>query len=97
LNRKKTELICDEDTTCEAFLSEVPGLQVVCRSQASLLGSPIGNIDCLDSIIQQKVAQLQLLGERLNLLQVQDALLLLRHSFYSKADVFAPHIPMLSS
>ena len=51
------------------------------RSQASLLGSPIGDIDCLDDIILQKVAQLQLLGERLNLLQVQDALLLLRHSF----------------
>ena len=53
--------MCDEETTCETFLSEVPGFQVECHSKAYLLGSPIGNIDCPDSIIQQKVAQLQLL------------------------------------
>ena len=29
LNRKKTERICDEETTCEAFLSKVSGIQVV--------------------------------------------------------------------
>ena len=48
------------------------------HSQAS---SPIGDIDCLDGIFLQKGAQLQLLAESLNLLQLQDALLLLRHSF----------------
>ena len=81
LNRSKTELICDDLASCEAFLSEVPGLQVVSCSEASLLGSPVGSVEYVDSVIQHKVAQLQLMGDRLSLLHTHNALLLLRHSF----------------
>ena len=95
LNQSKTELICDDLASCEAFLYEVPDLQVVSCSEASLLGSPIGSVECVDSVIQQKVAQFQLMGDRLSLLHAHDALLLLRH--YPKTVVFAPHFSMLSS
>ena len=49
LNWSKTEFICDDLAICEAFLS--PGLQVVCCSQASLLGSLIGSVECVDGVI----------------------------------------------
>ncbi len=48
---------------------------------AELLGTPIGGIQSRDNVIQGKAASLRLMGERLRLLQTQDALLLLRHSF----------------
>jgi len=51
------------------------------RVNAELLGTPIGGIQSTDNIIQGKAARLRLMGERLCLLQTQDALLLLRHSF----------------
>ena len=81
LNRKKTELVCDDVASCEVFLTSVPGLHVVNCSQATLLGSPIGSIDHVDGIIRHKVTQLRLMGQRLSLLQAHDALLLLHHSF----------------
>ena len=81
LNRSKTELICDNATICESMLLEAPGLHVVSCSREILLGSPIGSIECVDDIIQNKVEVLQLMGSRLGLLTSHDALLLLRHSF----------------
>ena len=81
LNRHKSELICDEPSTRDEMLEEAPGLQLMSRVNAELLGTPIGGIQSTDNIIQGKVASLRLMGERLCLLQTQDALLLLRHSF----------------
>ena len=63
------------------MLSAVPGLRVINRGQATLLGSPIGSIDSVDDFIHHKVEKLKLMGERLELLPSQDSLLLLRHSF----------------
>ena len=81
LNRNKTELICDDGDVCDEVLSAVPGLRVINRGQATLLGSPIGSIDSVDDFIHHKVEKLKLMGERLELLPSQDSLLLLRHSF----------------
>ena len=81
LDRRKSELICDEPSTRDEMLEEAPGLQLVSHVNAELLGTPIGGIQSTDNIIQGKVASLRLMGERLCLLQTQDALLLLRHSF----------------
>ena len=81
LNRSKSELICDDVTTREAMLSEVPGLQVLGRDRADILGSPIGSMEGISEAIQTKTDQLRLMGDRLHLLHSHDALLLLRHSF----------------
>ena len=80
LNRKKCEVICDDESTCNAMLSAVPGLQVVGCSQATLLGSPIGDSSSIDECIHDKTMKLELMGERLHLLSSHDSLLLLRHS-----------------
>ena len=81
LNRSKSELVCDDADICDAMLREAPGLRVVSCSQATLLGSPVGSTECVDSAIQSKVEVLRLMGERLGNLTSHDALLLLRHSF----------------
>ena len=39
LNRKKTELICDVETTCEAFLSKVPGRYAIAKLPYLALGN----------------------------------------------------------
>ena len=81
LNRGKTELINDDPATKEAMLREVPGLQVLSRDVADILGSPIGSAEHIRDVIQEKIEQLQLMGDRLRLLHSHDALLLLCHSF----------------
>ena len=81
LNHSKSELICDDVPTREAMLFEVPGLHNVSCSQATLLGSPIGNVECISDTIKEKTELLKLMGGRLSHLQSHDALLLLRHSF----------------
>ena len=81
LNHSKSELICDDAPTREAMLFEVPGLHNVSCSQATLLGSPIGKVECISDTIKEKTKLLKLMGGRLSHLQSHDALLLLRHSF----------------
>ena len=63
------------------MLLGTPGLWSAGCSQATLLGTPIGGIECIDDTIRRKTEALKLMGERLSLLQAHDALLLLRHSF----------------
>ena len=50
-------------------------------SDATLLGSPIGDTPCITSIHEVKIGLLQTLGDRLQYLAKHDAPLLLRHSF----------------
>ena len=80
LNHSKSELICDDAPTHEAMLFEVPGLHNVSCYQATLLGSPIGKVECISDTIKEKTELLKLMGGRLSHLQSHDALLLLRHS-----------------
>ena len=81
LNHSKSELITDRPSVQEAMSAEVPGLRSVRCSQATLLGFPIGDIDCIDICLQKKIALLQIMSERLELLCSHDALILLRHCF----------------
>ena len=63
------------------MLSEVPGLRTISCSQATLLGSPIGDVECINTCILTKIDLLKVMGERLGLLCSHDALILLRHCF----------------
>ena len=81
LNHSKSELICDDIPTREAMLLRAPGLQTLSCSQATLLITPIGGIECIDDTIRRKIKALKLMGNRLSLLHARDALLLLHHSF----------------
>ena len=63
------------------MLQKVPGLRQVGCSQATLLGSPIGSEEAISDAIRVKTGMLEVMGNRLNLLPSNDALLLLRSSF----------------
>ena len=49
-------------------------------SEFTLLGTPIGGDELVDSTIITKIKSLELMGERLQILSSQDALLILRNS-----------------
>ena len=81
LNCSKSELICCDSLSRDAILSEAPGLLITSCDQAMLLGTPLGGLEGIGYSIKQKADKLELMGERLRVMQSQDALLLLRHSF----------------
>ena len=56
-NCGKSELICDESATRKAMLLAVPGLSVVDRHHATLLGSPIGTANNIQDPWQVKVTR----------------------------------------
>ena len=84
LNCNKCELICDDVGLINSMLSAVPGLLVVGRSHATLLGSPICDTLSMEECIRSRVETLIVIGKRLQLLSSHDALLLLRHSLSIK-------------
>ena len=81
LNRSKSELLCEDPITRDQMLKAGPSLQVIGIDQAEILGAPVGSTRSVDVVLEERVRLLGLLGERLRLLQAQDALLLLRHLF----------------
>ena len=81
LNHDKLELICADMATRDVMLSIAPCLRLVDPHDATLLGSPIGSADRVDSTIRVKKEALEVLGGRLQHLYAHDALCLLRHVF----------------
>ena len=80
LNHAKTELVCDDVVTCNAVLSAFSDFKQICCNCATLLGTPLGSVGLIDSILMSKVDKLKIIGERLQDLLSQDALLILRNS-----------------
>ena len=81
LNQSKSALICDDMSSRNVMLDDAPSLRYVSCSQATLLGSPIGGLACIDHTFEEKIDMLEQMGSRLHALSSHDALLLLRHSF----------------
>ena len=65
LNPSKSEVIGTDPITVEAIQSSLPGVHVVDVAQATLLGSPIGDITSISTTITAKTVMLKCLGERL--------------------------------
>ena len=81
LNHAKSELICNNICARDAVMSVFSRLQLfIACEQATLLGTPIGSVDLINSILTLKLEKLKLMGERLQHLCCHDALLILRHS-----------------
>ena len=80
LNCEKSEMICEDTTTRNAMLRAVPGICETDRDQATMLGSPIGNVNSIQRVIQAKSRSLEVLGSRLQYLHSHDAFCLLRHA-----------------
>ena len=51
LNLNKYEVICQDHTTLGSLLVNIPGLMVLNSESSTLLGSPIGGAEGIDSII----------------------------------------------
>ena len=81
LNHSKSEVICSDTQTRSSMLTVSPSFHCVDPANATLLGSPIGGVESVDSTLSSKKDSLQLLGERLKLLHAHDALCLLRSAF----------------
>ena len=82
LNHHKTELICEESAGGQ-LLQVAPDLHKVNPKEAVLLGSPIGEATSIDAAITSRVEALKIMGHRLSHFWKHDALILLRHSFFT--------------
>ena len=77
LDLNKCKVICRDHTTLDSLLVNIPGLMVVYPESSTLLGSPIGRAEDIDSILWKKIDSLHILGERLSYLHAHNALHLL--------------------
>ena len=77
LNHLKSKVICEEGTRATSAQS---GAQWVNPASATVLGSSVGDLFSISTLIKGKISVLKRMGERLKHLPSHDALLLLRHS-----------------
>ena len=80
LNPQKSEVISINADLIATVQSALSGIRVVNQADATLLGSPIGDIGSITVAIDTKTTMLKCLRERLHYLTCHDAYLLLRHS-----------------
>ena len=80
LNHQKSKVVCTKLVAANPTLSAIPGAQVVDPASPTLLGSPIRDTASITSVINDKIHHLTIMGERLQHLTMQDALLL-RNSY----------------
>ena len=81
LNHAKSEIFCADNSTEAEMLDKNPDLLVVNSDNACLLGSPIGGMASINSILQTKIQSLEVFKRNLTTLHSHDALCLLRHAF----------------
>ena len=81
LNLTKSEVICVDPRTKDTMLNAAHDLCIVSPEQATLLGSPTGSIESINSAIRTKVNALKITGSRLHHLHAHDAFCLLHHAY----------------
>uniref|UniRef100_A0A1X7V5Z3 Uncharacterized protein n=1 Tax=Amphimedon queenslandica TaxID=400682 RepID=A0A1X7V5Z3_AMPQE len=81
LNSRKFEVICENSEVHEHLLPSLPNSLYIDPSNATLLGSPLGDVACVSVALRAKVVSLSVMGERLRSFSAHDAILLLRYSF----------------
>ena len=81
LNPAKSEIISNAEDSLIDLQSCLPGAPVYLPEEASLLGSPIGDLNSISSAIGKKLSSLRVLGDRLQYFTSQNAFLLLKYSF----------------
>ena len=91
LNLQKSEIISDCSEVIDSLHGVLPGAEVISPRAASLLGSPIGNTDCLSSAVADKISALRLMGDRLLHLALYDSMLRLHYSFSLPRLLFILH------
>ena len=77
LNTQKSEIICNNLDMWEAIIMMLPCARFVNSSSSSLLGSPLGDVDCISGALREKLSSLEVMGERLQHISANDGILLL--------------------
>ena len=78
---EKSEIICANPNTTDSILVSPRGSQVVEPTKATLLETSIGDVYSISDVLTMKIGILKRMGDRLEQLSAQDAMLLVRHSF----------------
>ena len=81
LNTQKSVIICNNLDTWEAINMMLPGARFVDPSSSCLLGSLLGDVDCISGALREKLRSLEIMGERLQHISAHDGIFLLRNSF----------------
>ena len=81
LNDCKCELISDDEEVINYVRQLIPAVSTIDPSEAVVLGAPVGGGQVIDSVLQQKLVDLQRLADRLKLLSTHDGFFLLKNCF----------------
>jgi len=81
INVAKCELVTDDEEVVRKFKAVAPAIKHVSTASAMLLGAPIGNQQCIDTVLTTKLQELRRLSSRLSLLNAHDALFMLKNCF----------------
>ena len=77
---KSLKIISVDATVKGTILFSIPGAQIV-PPEATLLGSPLGNVTSIDDALLDKFTALQRMGACFKYLAAHDSLVVLHHSF----------------
>ena len=80
LNHKKSEIITNDPSSRSSILAQMPNALVVEPQSATLLDSPLWDVESTSLSIHDKTALLQVMGERLKYLCTHDSLLVLHNA-----------------
>ena len=93
LNLTKSEVICVDPRTKDTMLNAAHDLCIVSPEQATLLGSPIGSIESINSAIRTKVNALKIIGSRVHHLHAHDTFCLSPPCiFYPQNAIYPPFL-----
>ena len=81
LNEDKCEIVTDDDSVVADIQSVLPRVRHVPRSEAVLLGAPVGDETSVDTVLHSKLVDFRRLASRLITLNAHDALFLLKICF----------------
>ena len=81
LNTQKSVIICNNLDTREAINMMLPGARFVDSSSSCLLGSPLGDVDCISGALREKLSSFEVMGERVQHISAHDGILILGNSF----------------
>ena len=74
LNEDKCEIVTDDDSIVADIQSVLPRVRHVPRSEAVLLGAPVGDETSVDTVLRSKLVDFRRLASRLITLNAHDAL-----------------------
>ena len=73
LNTQKSDIICNNPVTREAINMMLPGARLIDPSSSCLLGSALGDVDCISGALREKISSLEVWVSECNTSQLMMA------------------------